>query len=85
MRAVSAFGVPCSGQTPLPKDDTSGEGTVACMKEEIFADSRTAQEGGGEEFPGPALVHVDISVFTVMNLAGGGKGNLPQVARAALS
>lgn len=52
------------------------EGTNIC---------RTAQEGGGEEFPGPAQVHVAISVFTVMDLAGGSKGNLPQAARAALS
>lgn len=53
------------------------------MKEQASAGSKTIQEGRGEEFPGSAQVHVYMSVFTVMNLAGASKRNLPQVARTA--
>lgn len=56
---------------------------IAGMKEQISADSKTVQEGRGKEFSGSARVHVYMSVFTVMNLAGVSKRNLPQVGSTA--
>lgn len=50
------------------------------MYEGTSGGSKTIQEGRGEEFSGSAQAHVYMSVFTVMNLAGASKRNLPQVA-----
>ena len=55
---------------PLSKDDTSDPEiykfafqekeylTIACMKEQVSANSKTVQEGRGKEFSGSTQVHV---------------------------
>lgn len=65
---------------PWPKDDTSDPAifsqqeylAVVCMKEQRNADSKTVQGGRGE-FSGSAQIHVYMSEFRAMNLAGGSK------------
>lgn len=53
--------------------------TIACMKEQISANSKTVQEGRGREFPGSTQVHIYRHAFR-MCLEGISKGKLLQVA-----
>lgn len=77
------FGAPGSGQRGLcpkltPQIFSQEEHlAIVCMKEQRNADNRTVQGGRGE-FSGSAQIHVYMSEFRVMNLAGVSKETFPR-------